>query len=125
MKKKINIDGKDETLIDFPVLVISGASIGFLIDGVLFSIMGFFCEPHEDSIGNWFAIGAGLTIVALSAALALFGWAYWKFITQKKGLLFPRLLGFGLIPALMALFSALMVGAVLVEEITLKLSCAL
>lgn len=125
MKKKTDIDGKDETLIDIPVLVISGASIGFLFDGVFFSTMGFFIAPHEGSIGNWFALGVGLIIVALSAALALFGWAYWKFIAQKKGELFPRLLGFGLIPTLMAFFSALVVGTELSYWLTLKLSCAL
>ena len=116
MKKKKDIYGKDGPLIDIPALVISGASIGFLIDGVLFSTLGALFNPN---VGwDWYAICTGLINVVLSAALALFGWIYWKYITQRKGILFPRLLGFSLIPALLALLSAAFVGSELYFWIT-------
>lgn len=109
MNKKKDIYGKGGPLIDIPALVISGASIGFLIDGVLFSTLG---ALFNSNIGwDWYAIGAGLINLVFSAALASFGWIYQKYIIQKKGVLFPRLLGFGLIPALLALLSAAFVGA--------------
>lgn len=110
MNKKKEIYGKDGPLIDIPALVISGASIGFLIDGVLFSTLGALLESEKGSVWDWPTLGAGLVNVGLSTILAAFGRAYWKAIVKKKGQLFPRLLGFGLIPALLALLSAAFVG---------------
>lgn len=110
MDKKKYIHGKERPLIDIPALVISGASIGFLIDGVLFSTLGAVLESGTGSVWNWPTLGAGLVNVSISAILAAFGWVYWKAIVKNKGQLFPRLLGFGLIPALLALLSAAFVG---------------
>ncbi|MCM1140779.1 MAG: hypothetical protein NC453_19590 [Muribaculum sp.] len=110
MKKKIDIYGNDSPLLDIPALVISGASIGFLIDGVLLATIGAFFDSQEGSIWYWPAILAGLMNVGLSVTCALLGWLYWKTIVKRKGQLFPRLLGFGLIPALLSLLSTAFVG---------------
>lgn len=94
--------------VDIPALVIAGASLGFLLDGTLLSAMGFFMLTGET--WDWSGLLSGFANLALSLLLAVFGWVYWKFVLLKQGPMFPRLLGFGLLPALMALLSAAMTG---------------
>lgn len=107
MRKKF---GYKKLLIDTPTLVIMGASLGFLIIGVLLTTIGALIEAEEGSIWHWPTLFAGFANIALSALVALIGFIYWKLTLKRKGQLFPRLLGFGLLPALMSLLSAVLIG---------------
>ena len=97
-------------LVDTPTLVMIGASLGFLIVGVILTTLGALIDAEEGSLWHWPTLFAGFANIALSSLVALIGFIYWKLILKRKGQLFPRLLGFGLLPALMSLLSAALIG---------------
>jgi len=115
MRRKTNIFGKDGSLgidhIDIPIIVMLGAALGFLIPGVVLTILGSLLEAGEGQIWSLRAIVAGLSNVGLSIIIFFIGWLYWRCVFKKYRAVMPRLSGFGLLLALMSLFSTIILGS--------------
>ena len=107
-KKNINKDPD----VDIPMLMLIGAALGFLCTGVVDSTIGAFCDTTAGNpIWSWRTILAGVCCIAISSIIGGVAMLYWKLIVAKRGALFPSLMGFGLLFAVMALLSALIVSA--------------
>ncbi len=115
MRKKTNIFDKGEALsithLDIPIIVIMGAVVGFIISGVLLSIIGPFIEAGEDEIFSFRGLLAGLSNIGLGVGTQIIGLLYWHFIFCKHGSMAPRCNGFGILLGIMSLFSTLIMGA--------------
>lgn len=95
--------------IDMPLLMLIGAAAGFLLMGTIMSAFAVFAGSDHTPWTRWLL--AGLINIGLSVCVDGIAWIYWKLVLRKSGVIWPELSGFGLLLALMSLFSAAILGA--------------
>lgn len=116
-KKKIDDAVNSLWAYDKPTWALTGAMLGFLLNGVVYMIFGALSEAPDGQLWSGKAILAGLASVGISLGIAVFIFVYWYFVPKKKGVVFPSLVGVGWVLAILAFWSAVMISARLVTDI--------
>lgn len=93
-------------------MVMAGALIGFLFTGIFMGTIGFLIDCMSGEWAwRWTNLLGGIVCIGLGAIVALLLFLYiYFFLPHNMVRVFPRLWGFGFIPALLALFSAMITG---------------
>ncbi len=99
------------TFSDIPFMALGGVSLGFIIPGLIYLTLGGLLEAPEGKICSTDSIFAGACSTVIGLLIIGLMSVYWRFILKKHGVLFPALNGFGLIVALMTLFSGVMLSS--------------
>ncbi len=99
---------------DIPMLMLLGWGLGFLMAGVLWTILGTFTEAGENEVWSLKALLSGILAIGISACIGFGVKIYWLFSQQKSGTLYPRLNGFGLILAVISAVSGGILGIMIV-----------
>lgn len=108
------------TFSDIPFMALGGVSLGFIIPGLIYLTLGGLLEAPEGKICSTDSIFAGACSTIIGLLIIGLMALYWRFILKKHGVLFPALNGFGLIVALMTLFSGVMLSSELCAWIIYK-----
>ena len=103
---------------DIPTIVMAGSVVGYLIVGLFFATLGGLCDAPEGQIWTWKSIIGGLACIGIATVIAGITALYWWKVPRKRGTVFPKLTGFGLLLALMSMFSSVMVSIELTGWIT-------
>lgn len=111
--RKLNFSKAIDTA-DIPTITIIGFALGFLLIGIGYLTFGQFNNFRDEVLdGNIWDVSSILSgLLCLGIAIAVIGIAalYWWLVPRKHGAIFPLLNGFGVFPALIAMFSALFIA---------------
>ena len=110
MSKKIPAQNEDGG--EIVSMVMMGALMGFLLTGIFLGTIGFLIDCMSGEWAwRWTNLLGGVVCIGLGAVVALLLFLYiYFFLPHNMAKVFPRLWGFGFIPALLALFSAMITG---------------
>ena len=106
---------------DIPLITFGGLALGFLIPGLIYMTLGAVFESDKNQICNMKSLLAGSCSVLISVLIIGIMVLYWKLILTKRGILYPSLTGFGLLTAVLSLFSAALLSAELCAWIIYRL----
>lgn len=110
MSKKIPV--QNEYGREIVSMVMMGALMGFLLTGIFLGTIGFLVDCMSGEWAwRWTHLLGGVVCIGLGAVVALLLFLYiYFFLPHNMAKVFPRLWGFGFIPALLALSSAMIIG---------------